>query len=181
MLEQRGASVELVEGARLHECPTCHLHQRPNSAPVSSVPRTSSFNERVQVDTLWITPPDARRALPVMMMSDTLTRLLSARMLHTEDSEEFIRAIEKGWIRSFGPMKVLQVDEHRAWSSDRVRNWCSENGIELVISPGQSHTRLGILERRHQVTKRAMMLFMKENAPTGGSSTDYVIHALNYT
>ena len=180
MLEQRGASEELVEGARLHECPTCHLHQRPSSVPVSSIPKTTSFNERVQVDTLWVTPPDGRRALPVMMMSDTLTRLLSARLLSTEDSEEFIRAIEKGWIRSFGPMKILQVDEHRAWSSDRIRNWCSENGIELVISPGQSHTRLGILERRHQVTKRAMMLFMKDNPPAGRTPADYVIHSLNY-
>ena len=180
MLEQKGASEELVEAARIHECPVCHLHKRPNSVPVSSLPKNHSFNERVQVDTLWITPPEARRAVPVLMMSDSMTRLLSARLLPTEDSEEFIRAIEKGWIRSFGPMKFLQVDEHRAWSSDRLRNWCSENGIEISISPGQSHTRLGILERRHQVTKRAMMLFMQENPLPGKTVTDLVIHALNY-
>ena len=180
MLEQRGASPELVEAARIHDCATCHLHQRPSSVPVSSIPKTTAFNERVQVDTLWITPPDSRRAFPVLMMSDAMTRLLSARLLSTEDSGEFIRAIEKGWLRSFGPMKILQVDEHRAWSSERVRAWCSENGIELIISPGQSHSRLGILERRHQVTKRATMLFMQDNPAGERSAADYVIYALNY-
>ena len=180
MLEQKNASPELIEAARSHECPVCHLHQRPSSVPVSSAPKTSSFNERVQVDTLWITPPNHVRALPVLMMSDAMTRLLAARLLPTEDSEEFIRAIEKAWIRSFGPMKILQVDEHRAWSSDKIRSWCSENGIELVISPGQSHTRLGILERRHQVTKRAMTLFMQENQLPGKPAAELVIHSLNY-
>ena len=114
------------------------------------------------------------------MMSDSLTRLISARLLTTEDSDEFIKSIEKGWIRSFGPMKGLQVDEHRAWSSEKVRSWCSENGIELSISPGQSHTRLAILERRHQVTRRALMIFMMDNPNSGLPLRDYVVRALNY-
>ena len=158
ILESKNASPELVEAARIHECPVCHQHQRPNSVPVSSIPKTTSFNERVQADTLWVVPPGNIRAVPVLMMSDAMTRLISARLLATEDSEEFIKSVEKGWIRSFGPMKILQVDEHRAWSSEKVRNWCSENGIELIISPGQSHSRLAILERRHQVTRRALTL-----------------------
>ena len=143
-------------------------------------PKSSSFNERVQADTMWITPPQSKKAFPILMMSDSLTRLISARLLVTEDSDEFIKSIEKGWIRSFGPMKGLQVDEHRAWSSEKVRNWCSENGIELSISPGQSHTRLAILERRHQVTRRALMIFMMDNPNSELPLRDYVVRALNY-
>ena len=158
ILESKNASPELVEAARIHECPVCHQHQRPSSVPVSSMPKTTTFNERVQADTLWVVPPGNIRAVPILMMSDSMTRLISARLLATEDSEEFIKSVEKGWIRSFGPMKVLQVDEHRAWSSEKVRSWCSENGIELSISPGQSHPRLAILERRHQVTRKALTL-----------------------
>jgi hypothetical protein len=56
-----------------------------------------------------------------------------------------LEQIEAAWISFFGPMKTLQVDEHRAWSSDALREWATEQGIQLVISPGQSHTRLAIL------------------------------------
>ena len=138
VLESKKASPELIEAARQHECPVCHHQQRRNSVPVSSIPKVNAFNERVQADTLWLTPPGSNQAFPILMMSDALTRLISARLLITADSDEFIKSVEKGWIRSFGPMKTLQVDEHRAWSSEKMRSWCSEN----AISPGQSHTRL---------------------------------------
>ena len=105
--------------------------------------------------------PPAKRALPVMMISDAATRFLGGRVLQRESPEEFVLALERGWIRTFGPMKILQVDDHRSWSSDYVKSWCSENGIQLQISPGQSHTRLAILERR-QVTRRAIELYVAD-------------------
>ena len=76
-------------------------------------------------------------------------------------------------------MKTLQVDEHRAWSSDALREWATEQGIQLVISPGQSHTRLAILERRHQVTRRAISIFLEAN-PGVANDRDGLVIALNY-
>ena len=76
-------------------------------------------------------------------------------------------------------MKTLQVDEHRAWSSDALREWATEQGIQLVISPGQSHTRLAILERRHQVTRRAISIFLEAN-PGVADDKDGLIIALSY-
>ena len=96
------------------------------------------------------------------MISDTAARFLGGRVLLRESPEEFALAMERGWIRTFGPMKILQVDDHRSWSSDYVKSWCSENGIQLQISPGQSHTRLAILERRHQVSRRAIELYLAD-------------------
>ena len=76
------------------------------------------------------------------MMSDCTTRLLAARHLRGgEKTEAFIKHLERAWIRNFRPMRILQVDEHRAWSSDAMRQWCTENGVQLQISPGQSLTR----------------------------------------
>lgn len=39
----------------------------------------------------------------------------------------------------------------------------SDHGIFLEISPGQAHTRLSILERRHQVLRRAIELFFQQH------------------
>ena len=144
LLTMKGAHESLINQAKVHDCAVCAQHQRRPQVPVSSVPNAQEFNTRVQSDTLWIKMPPAKRALPVMMISDAATRFLGGRVLQRESPEEFVLALERGWIRTFGPMKILQVDDHRSWSSDYVKSWCSENGIQLQISPGQSHTRLAI-------------------------------------
>ena len=113
------------------------------------------------------------------MMSDAHTRLLAARFIKAETSEESIKQIEAAWISFFGPMKTLAVDEYRVVASDAMREWATDHGIQLVISPGQSHTRLAILERRHQVTRRAISLFLESN-PGVAAEKDALIIALTY-
>ena len=180
LLQNKLASKALIKAAQEHECPLCELHQRPTGVPVSSMPRNSTFNQRVQADTLWIQIPGQRQQQPVLMISDCTTRLLAGRHLQGgEKTEEFIKQLERAWIRNFGPMQVLQVDEHRAWSSDQMREWCTEQGIQLQVSPGQSHTRLAILERRHQVTRRAVTLFLQAN-PSIAAEPEGLVTALNY-
>ena len=72
--------------------------------------------------------------------------------LWRESLEEFILALERSWVHAFGPMKTLQVDDHRSWASDYVKSWCLEQGVELKILPGQNYARFVISERRHQIT-----------------------------
>ena len=179
LLKSKNASDTLLQAAQEHECGLCDLHKRPTGVPVSSMPKDTEFNQRVQADTLWIKVPGIRNKQPVLMMSDAMTRLLAARHLKAETTEEYIRQLEMAWISFFGPMKTLQVDEHRAWSSDAMREWAAEQGIQLVISPGQAHTRLAILERRHQVTRKAISLFLESN-PTVAADRDALVIALNY-
>ena len=180
LLMNKNASSVLIEAAKQHQCGLCDLHRRPTGVPISGVPKDAQFNHRVQADTLWVVIPGQRQQQPVLMISDCTTRLLAARHLRGgEKTEEFIKQLERAWIRNFGPMHILQVDEHRAWSSDSMREWCTENGINLQISPGQAHTRLAILERRHQVTRRAITLFLEGN-PEVARSADALVTALNY-
>ena len=54
LLERQGASAEMIQGAKEHQCNTCDLHKRPIGHPVSSVPRPTHFNDRVQANTLWV-------------------------------------------------------------------------------------------------------------------------------
>ena len=179
LLKTKNVSQTLLKAAYEHECGMCDLHKRPSGVPVSSMPKDTMFNERVQADTLWIKIPGHKNKQPVLMMSDAMTRLLAARSLKAETTTEYIKQIEAAWISFFGPMKTLQVDEHRAWSSEAMREWATEQGIQLVISPGQSHTRLAILERRHQVTRRAISLFLESN-PGVAQDKDAMVIALNY-
>ena len=180
LLRQQGANELLINTAKDFKCETCELHRRPSGVPVSSIPRATTFNDRIQADTLWVSIPGRARAVPVLMISDVTTRLVAGRVLMTESSGEFIKAVERGWIRHFGPMKRLCVDEHRAWSSEAIRDWCAELGIELMISPGESHTRLAIIERRHQVVRKALTSFLMDRPDLVLDDPECLILALNY-
>ena len=46
-------------------------------------------------------------------MSDCTTRLLAACLFPDEIVESFIQFLKRGWVRHFGTMNVLQVDEYR--------------------------------------------------------------------
>lgn len=87
--------------------------------------------ERVQDHECAVKMPGMQRSLPVLMVSDTTTRFLCGRVIWRQSPEEFILALEGS-----------QVDDHCSWASDYVKSWCSEQGIELNISPGQSQERL---------------------------------------
>ena len=75
------------------------------------------------------------------MMSDCTTRLLAARHLHGgEKTEEFIKHLERAWVRNFGPMRVLQVDERRAIVFRRNegmvhREWDASRSAQVSHTP----------------------------------------------
>ena len=85
LLKSKNASDTLLQAAQEHECGLCDLHKRPTGVPVSSMPKDTEFNQRVQADTLWIKVPGIRNKQPVLMMSDAMTRLLAARHLKARD------------------------------------------------------------------------------------------------
>ena len=71
------------------------------------------------------------------------------------------------------------MDEGTGWASDATMQWCENNDIEL----GQAHTRTSIVERRHQIVRKAVSIFMMENDLTGldgvHTALSWVVSALN--
>lgn len=56
--------------------------------------------------------------------------------------------------------------------------WAEEHDIEMKISPGQAHTRTTIVERRHQLLRKSLSIFMVEN---GLYNLDGLHTALSWT
>ena len=183
LLVERKANEKLLEANRAFKCEHCAQRAPPSQVPKSSIYKGTFFNDRVQADTLWLKVRPAEgsearvRAYPILVISDATTRLCAARLLLDETPDSFQKGLERAWIRSFGHMKLLQVDEHRSWASDHLKTWAGQHSIQMMISPGQAHERLAIIERRHQVIRRALDLFLlesKDYTPEG------IINALNY-
>ena len=97
--------------------------------------------------------------------------------------EPLQKAFEREWIRLHGPPKQLLADEGTGWASDATGLWAEECGIDLKISPGQAHTRIAVVERRHQILRKAISVFMLENKLTGlegvHMALNWVVQAIN--
>ena len=73
------------------------------------------FNERILADTLWIHQPrdsaTTARGIPILAIIDSTTKLMAARVIPMEKSEDFLKALERGWIRHFGTPGAVSSSE----------------------------------------------------------------------
>ena len=166
----------LLQACKNFKCPLCEQLAPPFQAPKSALKEATTFNQRLLSDTFWLTLPGGK-TVPILSIMDSATRYMTARLLHTESSEQFLKALERNWIKTFGPPESLHVDAHPSWGSAAVRDWTTEHGIELTVSPGEAHQRLSQVERRHQVLRRALDIYLSEN---NGSTPLDVKQALCY-
>ena len=151
MLQAKNADPKVIAAAEALECPYCNkFSSRKQSAPAHAE-RPMDFNEQLQADTLWFdlssVEPDApsdkasKRKICMLVMVDSATRFMAVRTIPDESSNSLMKAVEREWIRYFGPPKQLSVDEWSGWGSDAMMQWSGDHDIEMKISPGQSHSR----------------------------------------
>ena len=185
VLKSKKASASILLAAQEHSCQLCDAHRAPAQVAKSTLRTGGSLNTRVQADTVWIHPPpqhhkDKPTAVPVLSIVDTTTKFMAARVPTREQSDNLIQAFERGWTRFFGPPSILQLDDHRGWASDALRTLASDHGTELEIAPGQAHTRLSVVERRHQVLRRGIELFLAQQPEDKMSAPDQIARSLCY-
>ena len=183
MLQSRGASDAVVEAARNYQCASCLMYKKPNQTSPSSMPRAKEFGEIVQADVMWIKSKDKKS--PVMSFLDEATKYQTAILLRGETSADFIKALEKGWVKHFGLPKQLHTDEGRGWTSQELVDWTSNHNVNHTIAPGEAHTRLSHVERRHSILRKAVEIYMTDLKIDGHKGIRqalvYVLPQLNST
>ncbi|CAL1164318.1 unnamed protein product, partial [Cladocopium goreaui] len=206
MLDEVQATADVMTAAKHYVCPTCYARKKPSQAPPSSGVKTTEFNERIQVDSHWIqceqsavaqkepapgTPAAKRKQREisgrqcVLTIVDHATRFCAVRILRSETAEEFTKGIERMWFKHFGVPKHLRIDEAKGWASKHVREWASSRAINLEVQPAEQHTWLGVVERKHQVVRRALELYQddlgRHDLSALKEAAIYVPHAINQT
>ena len=175
MLQAKKCSPKVIAAVEAMECPYCNKFAVKKQSAPAHAERPTEFNEQLQVDTMWIdlssidgapnttSTTSKGRKIAVLVMIDTATRYMAARTIPDETSGSLRKALEREWIEIFGPPKQLSVDEWSGWGSDEMAQWAGEHAIEMRISPGQAHTRTSVVERRHQLLRKSLSIFMAEN------------------
>eukprot|EP00913_Durusdinium_trenchii_P030874 g28916.t1 len=209
MLQEVQATDNVLQAAKFYTCPLCYARKPPKQSPPASGLKCTEFNDRILVDSHWIaceesivkerepapgTPAARRKAKDkkekrptgrqcVLTIIDHATRYCSIRILKSERADEFTKGLERSWIKHFGMPKILRIDEAKGWSSEHVRNWATQRGITLEVQPAENHTWLGVVERKHQVIRRALELYMDQNDNHGLATLKeavyYVPHSIN--
>lgn len=175
MLASRGASEVVLEVARKFHCVACSRYHKPNAPSPAQVSPSTVLNETLQCDVMWIKLQEKK--FPILSMVDVATKYQAAAVIYGERSQDYLHALERGWIRHFGCPQVLVTDEGRGWASDEMLNWTSSMNIKRNMAPGEAHTRLSLVERRHAVLRKAIEIYM---ADLGLSTVDGIRQALAY-
>ncbi|CAE7676733.1 unnamed protein product [Symbiodinium sp. CCMP2592] len=175
MLEEVQATGNVIEAAKGYVCPTCYSRRRPPGVPPAAGLMARNFGDRIMADSAWIDLEGGRRC--VLTIMDQATRYVAVRLLESERATEFIKGIERAWIKQFGVPKMLRIDEAKGWSSLALREWSPLHNVTLEIAPAECHNWLGAVERKHQVVRRALEIYMDEK---GGRTLSHLKEALVY-
>ena len=158
MLEEIQATEDVLKAAREYECALCYERKGPSGVPPAAGLTARAFGERLLADTAWVDTDDGRCCMMTMM--DQATRYVAIRIMKDEQSVTLVKGLERGWIKHFGVPKYLRIDEGKGFAATHLRDWCSDHGIMLEIAPAESHNWLGSIERKHQVVRKAVELYM---------------------
>ena len=161
MLEEVQATENVITAAKHFVCTHCYHRAKPPQVPPASGIASTVFNNRLVVDSAWIQLENKERQC-ILTVCDEATRYIAVRILQNERASEFIKGLERCWVRHFGVPKCLRVDSAKGWESRTVRDWCSDKGIILEVAPAESHNWLGVVERRHQVVRKSLELYMDD-------------------
>lgn len=160
MLEEVQATDDVIKAAKGYICKHCYHRAKPSQVPPAAGISSRSFNNRLVVDSAWIQLGKDRQC--ILTVVDEATRYTTVRILNSEKAPEFVKGLERSWIRHFGVPKYLRVDSAKGWEARVVRDWCADKGIILEVAPAEAHNWLGVVERKHQVVRRSLELYMDE-------------------
>ena len=87
------------------------------------------------------------------------TGYCALRTIKTETADELVKAVERGWIRQFGPLGELRTDDGSGFASERFAQLLEQNNISIAITAGEARSSLAVVERRRQVVRDAIELY----------------------
>ena len=83
-------------------------------------------------------------------------------MLLHEISHDIIQALSRGRVRPYGAPRRIQFDEAKCFCRNEIIAFLDRNNSLVDAAPGEAHAWLGIVERRHQVLRTALGMFIRE-------------------
>ena len=141
------------------------------------------MRRKLLADVFWVKPGNVK--YPVLSIVDAATKYQTAAVIHAEKGDDYIAAIERCWVRHFGLPQIFATDEGRGWLGAEFNSWTSTHGILHEVAPGEAHQKLALVERRHQILRKAIEVYMQDMSLMGTNGIRqalcYVLPQINAT
>jgi hypothetical protein len=127
-------------------CRICRSWTRPSSKAMSHLTQAAGFNERVQLDLLFID------TYILVHLCDEATRFSMAEVIKTKEPCDILSGIKKAWVRVFGVPQIFISDSEGALGSEEASIWAERLGTSFKLLPKGSHAT--IVERHHETLRQ---------------------------
>lgn len=78
-------------------------YHKPNSSAPAQISTSTTFNETLQADVFWLKLGEKK--FPILRLVDAATRFQAASVVYGERTQDYLHALERGWIRHLAALK----------------------------------------------------------------------------
>ena len=135
-------------------CRICRAWAKPTSKAMSHLTQAQNFNERVQIDLLFV------GSWTITHMIDEATRFSMAEIAKSREPAEILSTIKRGWIKIFKAPQLFISDSEGALGSEEASIWAERLGTSFKLLPKGSHATM--VERHHQTLRDLLHRIMAQ-------------------
>ena len=152
-----------LTGDAIATCTICRKYSRAGRHPQYKTHLASNFNELVQCDVFQF------QDNLFILVIDEATRYKVATSCNGRYLVDILSALMRGWIRYFGPMRILVTDQESSLMTVEAGEEFQRLGIErrpagtTTRKQGQQHTTTGLVERHIDLVKIGMLKIQAES------------------
>ena len=151
MLHQAGVPLHIlafVDDA-VAACETCRAYANTAARPLAKLSTAPVFNDTVYYDLVFFSN------VILFIAVDESIRYMVLAPVEYKSYDSLETAYRRHWVAHFGPPRRFRSDRESVFNSDKFATYLSSQGTALeLITAGDQHTWLGILDRRVQLVRK---------------------------
>ena len=151
MLHQAGVPLHIlafVDDA-VGACETCRAYANTAAKPLIKLSTAPVFNDTVYFDLVFFSN------VILFIAVDESIRYMVLAPVDYKSYDSLETAYRRNWVAHFGPPRRFRSDRESVFNSDKFGVYLASQGTTLeMITAGDQHTWLGLLDRRVQLVRR---------------------------
>ena len=175
MARARGAVWRYVKDE--FKCSSCERNGRPKPARPAMLPRSFEPCKTLGIDVVYFPGLDARKAVPVLNMTDLATGYQMLEPLDGVTSTQVWEKFYGSWARVFSLPEVILVDQGREFYKDFAIK-VSEAGVLLKVIGARAPWQQGRTERHGGLAKEVFIKIREDVIPTTWAEWKLCIYAV---
>ena len=160
LLKKRNVSPAVLEAAEKFTCSVCLEKSKIQPRHLASLEPLPPRFHTVSTDIGHWNHPDSGEAIQFTLVIDEGSRFRVAKVLSRGSKQQpnaatCIQYLREGWAQYFGMPRTLRLDPGGAFRSQKIVDFCDQEGIYLDNTPADAHWQIGVCEQAIKGSKKS--------------------------